>query len=257
MDIINKLLNGEVVLQNVPLTRGVKKLWRSLLVHKRVMSVFLGHVYAHGKCTVPDRGNDVADRVAKLGADDKFTPFGEFSDIAELHLEYQKKFDLIDTDDVLVGMHTGIEGSDEEILVYVDGACDPVSKACGHAFNLSDGDCEHSGMGAIAPRLDPEVTGASAGKFELKASLLATITALECAVKVNCGHKKPANVFYLRKSLGKELVMGRLSTLAERNMLHQEIVHAHALISQLTMLGSEVTFKVSHKDCPGMNHVRS
>jgi hypothetical protein len=58
-DIIKKLLNGEVVLQNVILVRGVKKLWQELLKHKRVPSVFLGHVCAHGKCVAPDRGNDV------------------------------------------------------------------------------------------------------------------------------------------------------------------------------------------------------
>ena len=38
MDIIKKLLNGEVVLQNAMLARQVKKLWRELLNHKRVLS---------------------------------------------------------------------------------------------------------------------------------------------------------------------------------------------------------------------------
>jgi hypothetical protein len=114
MDIIKKLLNGEVVLQNAMLVRQVKKLWRELLNHKRVPSVFLGHAHAHGRCTVPDRGDDVADRVAKFGADGKFSAHGEFEDIERLHNDYKAKFDLASPDEILIGVHSGAEGSDDE-----------------------------------------------------------------------------------------------------------------------------------------------
>ena len=59
--------------------------------------------------------------------------------------------DLADDDDVVLGTHTEIEGPSDEILAYVDAACDPKTKSCGHAFTLSDGDCEHYGLGAFVP----------------------------------------------------------------------------------------------------------
>jgi hypothetical protein len=43
-------------------------------------------------------------------------------------------------------------------------------------------------MGSIAPRTDPELAGANVDRLILKASLLATIAALECAEKVNAAH---------------------------------------------------------------------
>ena len=249
-DAIKKLLNGEVVLQNALLIRGVKKLWRQLLNRKRVPSVFLGHVCARGKCVIPDR----ADRVAKLGADGKFSAHGEFADIAKLHSEYKKQFDLVDDDDVVLGTHTDVEGSDEEILACVDASCDNKTKSCGHAFTLSDGDCEHSGLGAFVPGL-MEAVESKPERLVLKGSLLATIAALECALKANAGRRKPITVHYLRKSLGGELVIGRLSKLSPANRNHQEIVQARAIITKLTMEGCEVTFKVGSKTCQSMKCV--
>jgi hypothetical protein len=158
---------------------------------------------------------DVADRVAKHGADGKFSAHGEFSDVAELHADYKKQSGLVDDDKVVLGAHTEIEGSDDEMLAHVDAACDPKTKSCGHAFNLSDGECEHSGIGAFVPGLLDSVE-AKPERLVLKGSLLATIAALECALKANAGRRKPVTVHYLRKSLGDELVIGRLSKLSSR-----------------------------------------
>jgi hypothetical protein len=204
---------------------------------------------------VPDRGNDVADRVAKFCADGKFSAHGEFEDIERLHNDYKTKFDLASPDEILIGVHSGAGGSDDETLACVDGACD-TDRACGRAFTLSDGDSEHSGMGSIAPRADAEVAGANVDRLILKASLLATITALECAEKVNSGRKRPISVRCLRKNLWKELVVGRLTKLSDSNMLHQEIVHVHATINRLAIAGCLVTFKAAEKKCDSMRHVR-
>jgi hypothetical protein len=204
---------------------------------------------------VPDRGNDVADRVAKFGADGKFSAHGEFKDIEKLHNDYKAKFDLASPDEILIGVHLGAEGPDDETLAHVDGACD-TDRARGHAFALSDGENEHSRMGSIAPRNDAEVTGSNVVRLILKASLLATIAALGCAEKVNSGREKPIVVQHLRKNLGKELRVGRLNQLSQFNVLHQEIVHVHAMINRLTLAECLVTFKAAEKKCDSMKHVR-